>query len=39
MMNEVKFIPPLKHDYYKNLGTNQKDSSNTADEDIIYIDE
>ncbi|GBO13109.1 hypothetical protein AVEN_233885-1 [Araneus ventricosus] len=39
MMNLLKFIPPIKHDYYKNIRTNRNDgSSNTADEeDIIYI--
>ncbi|GBM33203.1 hypothetical protein AVEN_253293-1 [Araneus ventricosus] len=39
MMDLLKFIPPIKHDYYKNLRTNRHDgSSNTADkEDFIYI--
>lgn len=38
MMDLLKFIPPVKHDYYKNLSTNRNDeSSHTADEeDIIY---
>ena len=38
-MDLLKFIPPVKHDYYKNLTTNRNDeSSHTADEeDIIYI--
>ena len=39
MMDLLKFIPPAKHDYYKNLTANRNDeSSHTADEeDIIYI--
>ncbi|GBM02644.1 hypothetical protein AVEN_258947-1 [Araneus ventricosus] len=39
MTDLLKFIPPTKHDYYKNLRINRQDgSSNTADEeDIIYI--
>ncbi|GBM50785.1 hypothetical protein AVEN_137107-1 [Araneus ventricosus] len=39
MMDLLKFISPIKHDYYKNLRTNRHDgSSNTAEEeDIIYI--
>lgn len=39
MMDLLKFIPPIKHNYYKNLRTNRYDgTSNTADEeDIIYI--
>ncbi|GBN40624.1 hypothetical protein AVEN_47913-1 [Araneus ventricosus] len=39
MTDLLKVIPPIKHDYYKNLRTNRHDvSSNTAaEEDIIYI--
>ncbi|GBO36049.1 hypothetical protein AVEN_242381-1 [Araneus ventricosus] len=39
MMDLLKFIPPIKHDYYENIRTNRHDgSSNTAgEEDIIYI--
>lgn len=38
MMDLLKFIPPVKHDYYNNLSTNRNDeSSPTADEeDIMY---
>ncbi|GBL76679.1 hypothetical protein AVEN_53377-1 [Araneus ventricosus] len=39
MMDLLKFLPPIKHDYHENLRTNRNDgSSNSADEeDIIYI--
>ncbi|GBM94693.1 hypothetical protein AVEN_274913-1 [Araneus ventricosus] len=39
MIDLLKFIPPIKHDYYKNLQTNRHDGSlNTTDEeDINYI--
>ena len=38
MMDLLKFIPSVKHDYYNNLSTNRNDeSSPTADEeDIMY---
>nr|XP_033325321.1 uncharacterized protein LOC117219890 [Megalopta genalis] len=38
MMDLLKYIPPVEHDYYKNLTTNRNDeSSHPADEeDIIY---
>ena len=38
MMALLKFIPPVKHDYNKNLSTNRNnESSHTGDEeDIIY---
>lgn len=38
MMDLLKFIPPVKHDYFKNLRTNRNDESlHTPDEeDIIY---
>lgn len=39
MMDLLKFIPPIKHDYYKNLRTNRNDGSSNAayEEDIIYV--
>lgn len=40
MVNLLKFISPIKHDYYKILKTNRLNgSSNLANEEnIIYID-
>ena len=39
MMDLLKFLPSINHNYYKNLRTNRYDrASSTADEeDIIYI--
>ena len=38
MIDLLKFIYPIKHDYHKNLTANQNDeSSHTADEEDIYI--
>ena len=40
MVDLLKFIPPIKHNYYKNLRTNRYDgTSNTADEEDIIADE
>ena len=38
-MNLLKFIPPSKYDYYRNLKTNRYDGiSNVCDEeDYIYL--
>ncbi|GBM87572.1 hypothetical protein AVEN_121231-1 [Araneus ventricosus] len=36
MMELLKFILTIKHDYYKNLRTNRHDGSSNA-ADIIYI--
>lgn len=40
MMDLLKYIPPVNHDYFKNLRTNRGDNAlNTPDEeDIIYDD-
>ena len=38
----MDFVPPSKHDYYKNLRTNWHDrTSNVCDEEdiIIYVDD